>query len=166
MNTAGELQILYIIILQHYQAESICSEIQILSQFVIRFKTVMMTLIQLTAFLSISVMVRWRGRTQGVWPASWSRGTVTYSGVASNHNSHHNGNYNHLNNHNYLLNCLLFGRKIYRFWAQEIRFFSIFISPPLHSAAWSIRITAPHTLRLCSVSKHISTADPLHTVIN
>jgi hypothetical protein len=30
LNAARELQILYIIILHHYQAESICSEIQIL----------------------------------------------------------------------------------------------------------------------------------------
>ena len=30
LNAAGELQILYIITLQHYQAESICSEIHIL----------------------------------------------------------------------------------------------------------------------------------------
>ena len=30
LNAAGELQIVYIIILQHYQTESICSEIQIL----------------------------------------------------------------------------------------------------------------------------------------
>ena len=30
LNAAGELQIVYIIILQHYQTQSICSEIQIL----------------------------------------------------------------------------------------------------------------------------------------
>jgi hypothetical protein len=30
LNAAGELQIVYIIILQHYQTESMCSEIQIL----------------------------------------------------------------------------------------------------------------------------------------
>jgi len=39
-----------------------------------------------------SVMVRWRGRAQGVWPFCGSRGSATYIGVASHHNSHRNGN--------------------------------------------------------------------------
>ena len=138
------------------------------SRIVIRITTVMMTLIQLTSFLSFSVMVPWSGRTQGVWPACGSRGTVTHSGVASHHNSHRNGNYELLNNHNCLLTCLLFGWTIYNFWAQKIGFlFKILISPLLALCRLELpHHRPPHSLRLCSVSKLFSTADPLHTVIN
>ena len=111
------------------------------------------------AFLSFSVKVCWRGRTQGVWPASGSRGTVIYSGVASHHNSHRDGNYVLLYNHISLLNCFLFAWKFYNFWAQESGLYLYLFRRPLPSAACSFRITSPPNLRLGSISELFSTAD-------
>ena len=138
------------------------------SRIAIRITTVMMTLIQLTAFLLSSVMVPWSGRTQGVWPACRSRGTVTHSGVASHHNSHRNGNYELLNNHNCLLKCLLFGWITYDFGTQKIfLLLKIFISLPVAFCCLELPHHHPPSSRhLCTVSKLFCTANPLHTLSN
>ena len=117
-------------------------DINFWSRVMIRITTVMMPLMQLAAFLSFSVMVPWGGRTQGVWPACGSRGSVTYSGVASHHNSHRNGNYELLNNHGCLLNCFLFGWKIYNFGRRKSGLSLYLFLRTLHSEAWSFRTTA------------------------